>query len=169
YVTSMNYADKHLGKFAEGLRSLPDFENTLVIFIADHGKTNIINSDTYKEDFFHIPLLFWGGALKEEWKGQTIEKIGSQADLAKTLLNQLQLNTDDFHWSKDLLNPSTQEWAVCTSTLSYGWKDTAGYTIFQMIDEHLIYSAYEDQMKTDLVLNKCRAVIESMYREYKKL
>lgn len=169
YVTSMNYADKHLGKFVEGVRALPDFENTLVIFIADHGKTNIINSDTYKEDFFHIPLLFWGGALKEDWRGKTIDKIGSQADLAKTLLNQLQLNSDEFHWSKDLLNPSTQEWAICTSTLSYGWKDTAGYTIYQMIDEHLVYSAYSDQKKTDEVLQKCRAVIESMYREYKNM
>jgi phosphoglycerol transferase MdoB-like AlkP superfamily enzyme len=169
YVTSMHYADKHLGEFVKGIRALPDFENTLVIFIADHGKTNIINDDTYQADFFHIPLLFWGGAVKTEMQGTTISKIGSQADLAKTLLNQLQLDATAFHWSKDLLNPNTPEWAICTSTLSYGWKDSTGYTVYQMIEDHLISSAYTDQAQTDLVLKKCRAVLECMYREFKEL
>jgi len=169
YVTSMNYADEHLGKFIEGLRKLPDFENTIVIFIADHGKSNIFNPDTYDEKFFHIPFLIWGGALKKENEGRKIDKIGSQADLAKTLLNQLNLNSDEFHWSKDLLNPATPEWAICTSTLSYGWKDTMGYTVYQMIEDRIIYEAYDDPKKTGDVLKKCRAVVESMYREYKKM
>lgn len=169
YVTSMNYADKHLGKFVEGIRKLPDFANTIVIFIADHGKSNIFNPDTYDEMFFHIPLLIWGGAIKEEYKGYRHNKIGSQADLAKTLLNQLQLPSDEFHWSKDLFNPNTQEWAICTSTLSYGWKDSSGYTVYQMIEDRLIKSAYENPQKTDEVLKKCRAVMESMYREFKEM
>lgn len=169
YVTSMNYADEHLGKFVEGIRALPDFDNTIVIFIADHGKSNIFNPDTYDEMFFHIPLLIWGGALKDDQAGRRVDKIGSQADLAKTLLNQLGLNSDEFHWSKDLLNPTTQEWAICTSTLSYGWKDSTGYTVYQMIEERLIKSAYDNPQKTDEVLKKCRAVMESMYREFKEM
>lgn len=167
YVTSMHYADAHLKKFIDGIRALPDFENTVVILIADHGKTNVVNDDTYKEEFFHIPMLLWGGAIKEEWRGKEINKIGSQADLAKTLLNQMHLNSDEFHWSKDLLNPNTPEWAICTSTLSYGWKDSTGYTVYQMIEDRLIYSAYPDPLKTEEILNKCRAVMESMFREYK--
>jgi phosphoglycerol transferase MdoB-like AlkP superfamily enzyme len=31
YVTSMHYADEHLKKFIDGVRALPDFENTLVL------------------------------------------------------------------------------------------------------------------------------------------
>jgi phosphoglycerol transferase MdoB-like AlkP superfamily enzyme len=169
YVTSMHYADEHLGKFVEGIRKLPDFENTIVIFIADHGKSNLFNPDTYDEKFFHIPLLIWGGALKPEYRGSQIDKIGSQADLAKTLLNQMELNSGEYHWSKDLLNANTPEWAICTSTLSYGWKDSSGYTVYQMIEDHLIYSAYDDPEKTDLVLKKCRSVLECMYREFKEL
>ena len=169
YVTSMNYADEHLGRFAEGIRQLPDFNNTIVIFIADHGKSNIFNPDTYDEKFFHIPLLIWGGALKPEQRGRRVDKIGSQADLAKTLLNQLDMDSESYRWSKDLLNPNTQEWAICTSTLSYGWKDSSGYTVYQMIEDHLIYSAYEDPGQRDEVLKKCRAVLECMYREFKEL
>lgn len=169
YVTSMHYADEHLQKFIDGVSALPDFENTLVIIVSDHGKTNVISDDTYKEEFFHIPLLMWGGAIKEEYRGKEINKIGSQADLAKTLLNQLQLSSEEFHWSKDLFNPDSPEWAICTSTLSYGWKDSSGYTVYQMIEDRLIYSAYSNPDQTDAVLKKCRAVMECMYREYKKL
>ncbi len=169
YVTSMHYADEHLKKFIDGVRALPDFENTLVLIISDHGKTNVINDDTYQEEFFHIPFLMWGGAVKDEYRGLKIDKIGSQADLAKTLLNQMNLNSDEFHWSKDLFNPNSPEWAICTSTLSYGWKDSTGYTVYQMIEDRLIRSAYSDPIQTDLVLKKCRSVMESMFREYKEM
>lgn len=169
YVTSMHYADEHLGKFIEGIRNLPDFENTLVIMIADHGRTHTFNENTYDEDYFHIPLLIWGGALDSAYMNYRIENVGSQADLAKTLLNQLGLNSDAYHWSKDLLNPNTKDWAICTSTLSYGWKDSTGYTIYQMIEDRLIDSPYDDPAKTEEALRKCRAVLESMYREFKEL
>ncbi len=166
YVTSMHYADEHLAKFVEGIRNLPDYDNTVVVFIADHGRANIYNQNTYDEMYFHIPLLIWGGALKNEYAGQTIDRVGSQADLAKTLLNQLDINSDDFHWSKDLLDPSTQAWAICTSTLSYGWKNEDGYTVYHMIDDRLVYSPYTDQKEIDAALKKCRAVLEAMYREF---
>lgn len=176
YVTSMHYADEHLGRFVEGIRNLPDFENTIVVFIADHGRANIYNQNTYDSKYFHIPLLIWGGALKSNFKGYEIDRVGSQADLAKTLLNQLNMDSEAFHWSKDLLDPTTQEWAVCTSTLSYGWMDADGYTVYHMIDDRLVQSPYydpatdtRDQEKIDLALKKCRAVLESMYREFIEL
>ncbi|MGB1104579.1 MAG: LTA synthase family protein [Crocinitomicaceae bacterium] len=169
YTTSMHYADEHLGKFVEGIRQLPDFENTIVLFIADHGRANIYNQDTYSEKYFHIPFLIWGGALKSEFMGTTIDKVGAQSDVAKTLLRQMNLDTNPFHWSKDLLDPSTKDWAICTSTLSYGLKNRDGYTVYHMIDDRLVHSAYSDEDKTALILKKCRAVLESMYREFVEL
>ncbi|NOQ73218.1 MAG: sulfatase-like hydrolase/transferase [Crocinitomix sp.] len=166
YITSMHYADEHLAKFVAGIRNLPDFDNTVVVFISDHGRLNLYNMNRYNERYFHIPLLIWGGALKGEYAGQTIDKVGSQADLAKTLLNQLDMNSDAYHWSKDLLDPSTQAWALCTSTLSYGWKDADGYTVYHMVDDRLVHSPYSDQKEIDAALKKCRAVLEAMYREY---
>ncbi len=169
YVTSMHYADEHLGKFVEGIKNLPDYENTLVIMIADHGRANIKNQNTYDEKYFHIPLLIWGGALKSEFQNARINKVGSQADLAKTLLNQMDIDSEEFHWSKDLLNPNTKEWAICTSTLSYGWKDSSGYTVYQMIDDRLISSPHTEDQKIAQALDNCRAVLESMYREFKEM
>ena len=148
---------------------MPDFENTLVIFVSDHGRAHSFNQDTYDEKYFHIPLLFWGGAIDTNYNGYAVNRVGSQADVAKTLLNQLGLDAHDFHWSKDLLYSGTKEWAICTSTLSYGWKDANGYTVYQMIEERLIRSAYTNSKDTDAVLKKCRAVLESMYQEFREL
>ncbi len=169
YVKSMVYADKHLGLFAEELEKLPDFENTLVVFIADHGRTNFNNQDTYSEKYFHIPLLFWGGALKKDWISKKNNKIGTQADLAKTLLNQLNFDISPYYWSKDILNSSVKGWGICTSTLSYGWKDENGYTVYHMIDKKLIHSPYKETAEVNKALEKCRAVLESMYREFEEL
>ncbi len=169
YVTSMHYADEHLSRFVNGVRKLPDFENTIVVFIADHGRANLFNQNTYDEQYFHIPLLIWGGAVKEDYMGHRIDKVGSQADLAKTLLTQLEIDAKDFHWSKNLLDPTTKEWAVCTSTLSYGWKDPNGYTVFHMIDEHIVGSPYSDEHKIQNALKKCRSILECMYREYQEM
>ncbi len=166
YITSMHYADKHLGNFLAEIKKLPDYDNTLVVMIADHGRINLFNGDTYDEDYFHIPLLFWGGALKKEYSNQQITKIGSQSDLAATLLNQLNLPTKAYKWSKNLLNPTTKEWAICTSTLSYGWKNKDGYTVYHMIDDQLIYSAYSNPHQTDSVLHQCKSVLETIYEEY---
>lgn len=169
YITSMHYADLHLGKFVEGLKALPDYENTVVIFIADHGRANLFNPDTYDEKYFHIPLLITGGAVKSEFQGYKMNNIGSQADLAKTLLMQLEMDASPFHWSKNLFDPTTKEWAICTSTLSYGWKDKNGYTVYHMVDDQLIGTPYSEQAKIDEALKNCRAVLESMYKEFLEL
>ena len=166
YITSMHYADEYLGKFVEKVRNLPDFDNTIVLFVADHGRANLYNQDTYSEKYFHIPFLIWGGALKNEFKGEQITKIGAQSDIAKTILNQMDIDASPFRWSKDLLDPTAKDWAICTSTLSYGFKNKDGYTVYHMIDDRLIHSAYEDQQKTEETLKKCRAVLECMYREF---
>lgn len=169
YVTSMHYADEHLGKFVAGIRELPDFDNTIVIFIADHGRANLFNQNTYDEKYFHIPLLIWGGAIDSVYKGFKVNRIGSQADLAKTLLTQLDMDASEFHWSKNLLDPTTQEWAICTSTLSYGWKDKKGYTVYHMVDGRLVASPYEKQSDINLALKNCRSILECMYREFQEL
>lgn len=167
YVRSMYYADEHIKRFTDSLKTLPDFENTIVVFIADHGKTNFINNNRFTDTYYHIPVLFWGGALKDEYVGTVINKIGSQVDVAKTLLNQLGLNTKELNWSKDLLNPNTKEWAIITTSYTYGIKTPNGCIIHQFIDEIDVYNTFSNTTEANRALKNCRAIIESVYREYR--
>ena len=169
FVSSMNYADKQVGQFINELRSLPDYENTLVVLVADHSRANCFNDDVFNEGFYHIPLLLLGGALKPEYQGKQIDKIGSQSDLAKTLLIQLGINPEKYHWSKDLLNSGTTGWALCTSTKTYGFIDQNGMTNYLIIEDKIVYSSHLTEKEKQAALKKCRALVESMYGEYKEL
>ncbi len=167
YVTSLIYADRELKKFTDQLKTLPDFDNTIVVFVADHGKTNHVNNDVYSSEFYHTPLLIWGGALKTSFKGETIDKIGSQSDIAKTLLQQMGLPHNDFRWSKDLLDPDVPEWALLTSTMSFGLLDTSGYTCYHTINEGLISSSYSQENDTEKAMKRSRALVEAIYKEFR--
>lgn len=169
YISSVHYSDFHIKKFMDSLKSLPEYDKTLVVFVSDHGRPNIKNSDVSSESFFHIPMLFCGGALRDTCRGMKIDKIGSHTDLAKTLLNQLDLPSESFHWSKDLLNPSTKEWAITSSTLMYGFKNTEGYAAFQIYEDMLIKSSYESPETEAKSIEACRSVLEEIYREFEKL
>jgi phosphoglycerol transferase MdoB-like AlkP superfamily enzyme len=165
----LHYADKQIKLFTDELRQLPNFENTLVVFISDHGKTNFKNKDIYSDEYFHIPVLFWGGALKDSSCGQKINKLGSQIDISKTLLNQLNIDTSPYIWSKDLLNPNTKEWAMFSLMNMYGVVTKNGYSNYMIYTDKSFYNGTEEKSEYEMVLKKCRAFNESVYREFKGL
>ena len=169
YVNSVVYTDYQLKLLVEQLKLLPNFENTLVVFVADHGKTNYTNNNVYSSDFYHIPLLFWGGALKQEFKGAKNYKIGSQSDIAKTLLNQMEKKHDDFKWSKNLLDPNAPSWALLTSTMSFGIIDSTGYAAYHTINESNFQSSYKTDANTKQSIKTSRALVETIYDEYRGL
>ncbi|MFK8044016.1 MAG: LTA synthase family protein [Crocinitomicaceae bacterium] len=167
FVNSLVYADREIKEFTDAIRELPDFDNTIVIFVADHGKTNYVNSNVYSDDFYHIPLLIWGGALKDDFSGLRIDKIGSQSDIPKTLLNQMKLPTNEFKWSKNILDPNVPGWALLSTTMSFGIIDTTGYAAYHTINNGIVYKTYGSKDSTDVSLKKGRALVESIYREFR--
>jgi phosphoglycerol transferase MdoB-like AlkP superfamily enzyme len=170
YASSLHYADKQIKLFTDELKQLPNFENTLVVFISDHGKTNFKNTNVNKDEFFHIPVLFWGGALKDKSRGVQVEKLGSQIDISKTLLNQLSIDTSPFNWSKDLLNPNAKEWAMFSLMSMYGIVTKNGYSNYMIYTEKAnSYSKEGNESELETELKKCKAFNESVYREFKDL
>ena len=66
---------------------------------------------------FMIPLIFTGGVITEP---QRIETIGSQTDIAATLLGQLDISHDEFTFSKDIMNPDIPQFAFFTMPKFFG-------------------------------------------------
>ncbi len=108
FKNSLNYADRSISDFIKSIKTESWYENTLIIITADHGTSLIGDFARFRPEKFHTPLLFIGGALASQ--GLVIDKIGSQQDLAATLLAQLNLSTKEFKFSRNLLsfadNPS---------------------------------------------------------------
>ena len=102
------YTDASLGSYLERVKNKSWYKNTLFIIVADHGHRLPKNLyENYNPARFRIPLLFFGDALKDEFRGKKIDRIGNQTDIAVTLLSQLDIPATKFTWSHDLLNPQT--------------------------------------------------------------
>jgi phosphoglycerol transferase MdoB-like AlkP superfamily enzyme len=109
------YADWSINKFIEKAKKQSWYDQTLFIFVADHGhRLPKLYKDTRQTEKYRIPLLFYGNAISKEFlekNNNKINQIGSQTDIATTLLGQLGINNSSFEWGKDLLNPSSKQFA----------------------------------------------------------
>ena len=88
---------------------------------------------------FHIPLVLAGGALRPEARGRVVHVIGSQTDVAATLLHQLRLPATAFVWSRDLL--AAQPRPVCVlllSTMALGRFRRRGMVTFDNVSRQVV-------------------------------
>lgn len=120
-LNAFAYTDNCLGKFVAALKKLPSWKNTLVVLVPDHQGCYPEDLDNYSPQRYHIPLLLLGGALKA--KGP-IATLGSQADIAATLLSQLGISYSEFTFSKDMLNPNVPHFAFATVPNAFMMKTT---------------------------------------------
>jgi phosphoglycerol transferase MdoB-like AlkP superfamily enzyme len=107
YTEAMHYADLQLGTFFDQAKKTKWYANTLFVLVADHSHNTTKQWSPERPERSHIPLLIMGGALKQEWRGQTWNKIVSQLDIVSTILQQLDLSATRYTWSRNILNPST--------------------------------------------------------------
>jgi phosphoglycerol transferase MdoB-like AlkP superfamily enzyme len=100
FYGSAFYADSCLGEFVRRFREAGLWDKSVIIMVADHGTRIPDFSQVFEPRKFHIPLLFTGGAVA---KDSIVTKLGSQADIAVTLLSQLGIETKEYILGKDLL------------------------------------------------------------------
>ena len=130
YLNSAVYADRQLGKFFEDAKKTSWYDSTIFIIVADHSHGTPKEYSYESAEFYHIPLLIYGGALKEEFRGAKNNMLASQTDIASTLLHQLGYSTAAYRWSKNLMNPYTQQFAFYTFDEGFGFVDTSGTVIW---------------------------------------
>ena len=127
FLSSAYYADSCLGSFVQKLKASPVWDSLLIVMVADHGARLPDYSEMYEPRKYHIPLLWAGGAISRD---SVVSKLGSQADLAVTLLHQLNLPTGDYVLGKDLLSPSSRSFAFYSYKNGIGMlTDTSGFGI----------------------------------------
>jgi len=121
YLNSMIYADKCLAEFIAKSKKSDWYKNIVFVIMSDHGHATPGINSPFETEFFNIPLLIYGDPISEAYRGKKIEKVGSQADLAATLLHQLGLSSEEFIFSKDLMSPTVKEFAFFSTIRGYGF------------------------------------------------
>ena len=165
YLNSAYYCDKSIGDFLKKAKQQPWYSNTLFILVADHSHNTYKNHSVHTKEYRHIPFLLYGDVLKPEFRGKTIDRIGSQTDVAGTLLNQLGLNSDDFFWSRDLFNPTTPEFAFYECTDGVGWISEGGYFVWDRRMPGLTVKKI-DVPDQDSVIIDGRSYLQILFREF---
>ena len=114
FSTPIDYAyaiHTEIGNTATGslinnkMKTLESWNNTLIIFVADHGVRLPDNIPAYHPDRYHIPMIWTGGVIK---KDTVITGYGSQTDIPTSILSQLNLKTDEYKFGKDLFNKQSE-------------------------------------------------------------
>jgi len=168
FMNSLIYADRCIGDFMKKCKEKSWYDNTVFVFVADHGHATPNFQSPHETEFYRIPLLFWGKPLKEEFRGKKINKIGSQLDIARTLMNQIDDKNSFYTWSKDLLNPNVSQFAFHTVIGGYGWVTEKGSMIYSLQSQKIINSTFPKE-KEEEEINKGKAFLHKIYKYYKEL
>jgi phosphoglycerol transferase MdoB-like AlkP superfamily enzyme len=162
------YTDSCIGSYLSEAKKQPWYKNTLFIFVADHG--HLLpkgNHEIYEPQRYHIPLIFYGDVIKDNFKGKVVDKTGSQQDLSATLLAQLKIDSKDFKWSKNLLNPYSKHFAYFSWDNGFGFVKNGHTVTFDNVGKSVLYNNKpEDAKQTNQILNSGKAYIQSAYQHF---
>jgi phosphoglycerol transferase MdoB-like AlkP superfamily enzyme len=132
FLSSIHYTDEWIGWFFDEAKKRAFWNNTLFVLIADHGHRLPGKSKYFMPDKFSIPMLWLGGALEQ--KG-VVTRIGSQIDLAATLLFQLGLDAEEFRFSQNLLCNPKEQFAYYAFNDGFGFVTPGGYFVWDHIGQ----------------------------------
>lgn len=152
------YTDECLGKFIDRLRQTPAWKDLLVICLPDHGFYYPREGSNAMPRFYHIPLLWLGGAVKQPMQ---VDKIMNQTDLAATLLGQLGLEHTAFTFSRNVLGSDYKyPFAFYSFNNGFSFRDSTGVTVFDNNSGSILFDEPEaDESRLD----KGKAILQTVY------
>ncbi len=162
FKSTAYYTDSVVNDFLEKAKKMSWYANTLFVITADHGHRLPFDREITDPGRFHIPLILYGEVIQKKYRGVQIERVGGQVDIAATLLNQLDLSSSHYKWSRNLFNTTSPEYAFFNTKYSFGTV-TPGDTI--VVDMHLgtaIQGANENNNLMDIL----KAYNQKVFDEY---
>lgn len=169
FMNSVMYSDECIADFIKKAKKESWYHNTLFVFVADHGHASPYEANPSSTEFYHIPLLFYGDVLKEEVRGKIIDKIGSQADIVQTLLQQMDISTNDYPWSKNLLSKDVPQFALHAMSRGFGWVSPEGKFTYHFDFQKYLHNTFTDEKALAKERKRCNAFMQLLYEQYLKL
>lgn len=124
YYGLVAWIDAQIGKIFEFLESSGQFENTIIVFSADHGvslgENGCYAKQIYAPQVHRVPLLIAGPNIKS--KGEIREDICESLDLPKTLFNLAGIETPEQFKGRDLFSSNPPE--AVYSTIGFGFSSS---------------------------------------------
>ena len=162
-LNAFNYLDECIGNFISEMKKSPAWDNLLIILLPDHGYSyGEVGEEHPMHD--HVPMLWLGGAVKEP---RRITQICNQTDLPATLLGQLGIDHQDYHFSRDVLSKNyTYPFATHTYNNGISMVDSTG---FAMLDLNANMIVTDQSTDAQALIKKGQAILQTATRELKNM
>ena len=161
-LNAFAYTDSCLGRFVNELRRLPMWKNTLVMLVPDHLGAYPETLNYYTLARYRIPLIFVGGAVRRPCR---VSVIGSQQDIAATLLGQLGIDHRPMIFSKNMLNPQAPHFAFFTVPDAFGMVTEENQLIYDNTSSEIKLNTGKSPGKN---LNYGKAYLQKLYDDIDK-
>ena len=160
-LNSMHFADSCIARVVKSLEQSEEWNNTLVIIIADHAYLYPYGIAASAVTRHRIPMLWLGGAINEV---RTVDNYCSQTDLAATLLSQLGIDHRRFTMSRNIFAPEAEQFGYYTFNNGFGVINSAGATIYDCTTEQ---ATSENPSEKDIT--KGKTLLQTTYNIIKQL
>lgn len=127
YPNSVAYSDSCIGVFYDYLKQSPYWKNTLFILLPDHARPYPETMTNQEVARYKAPMIWTGGAIK---KPMRVATMGSQIDIARTLLAQLGISGADFNFSKNMFSSKSPKFAFYAFNDGFGFVTPTGASVY---------------------------------------
>ena len=156
-LNAFAYTDECIGRFVDHLRKSPRWEKTLVVLVPDHLGAYPQEISNLVPERYEIPLIMVGGAVAGH---KTVDTVGSQIDIAATLLSQMGIDHGDFVYSKDMMCPRAPHFAFFTMPDGVGMATTDNRLIYDNITSCVVV---DEGTEKGANLRKAQAYLQKVY------
>ena len=167
FLNSIKYTDDCIRQFIIKAKSKSWFQNTLFVFVADHGRDIGLPETAFNRDGnFKIPIVFWGPALNPALRGKKTDRVVAQADIAQTLCSEvLHEQKHIFPYSRNLLSNQSPSMAVFLFNGGVGLVSAGGTVVFEN-REKSTYTSMNDDKSTAEILKIVRDLQYKLVSDY---
>ena len=161
-LTAFHYLDRCIGQFIDNLRKTPQWAQTLVVILPDHGLRHQGVDETTRL-YNHIPMLWVGGAVSSP---RVVDRLCCQSDLAATLLAQLGIDHSRYVFSRDIMS-STYRCPTAYHTYNNGVTlyDSTGFVAYDL-DARQVIAREGDSAPT--LLRQAKAILQRTSHDLKR-
>ena len=161
HYNAFAYTDHCIGEFIKRFKKTPQWKNTLIVLLPDHGTPYPKDGERFSPRYFRIPMIWAGGAVSRK---MTVEKIMNQTDLAATLLAQLGLKHGDFKFSRNVLSESyNSPFAFYSFVNGFCFLDNTGVSVYDNASNKVFFNVAPEG--DSLRVEKGQAILQTLYDE----
>ena len=161
HYNAFAYTDHCIGEFIKRFKRTPQWKNTLIVLLPDHGTPYPKEGERFSPRYFRIPMIWAGGAVSRK---MTVEKIMNQTDLAATLLAQLGLKHGDFKFSRNVLSESyNSPFAFYSFVNGFCFLDNTGVSVYDNASNKVFFNVAPEG--DSLRVEKGKAILQTLYDE----